>query len=678
MKKITVFLLALGFTACQTPEKTETEKPDLGFDLANLDTTVDPCTDFFQYTAGGWIRKNPIPETESRWGSFNILIEENNAKVKGLLDSVREVKDLSKGSYQQMVADFYKTGMDSMAVEEEGLKLLQPMLDSIESVSSFDDYLQLQVYLKKNGMGNPWRTVVDVDDKNSNVHILKVSQGGLGLPDRDYYLKDDSLSLHIQEEYQKHVSRVLVLSGYPETEAASAAEAIYKLEYKLAENAMKRSDAWDPAKTYHKMDAEEWTSSLPALKLDRFYNGIGLEFDSLVVSQPDFMKAVHTILPATGIQTLKDYTRWHVLDKYAAVLPYIFASQNFEFFGKTLWGSRKIKPRWKRVLSNIEDGLDEPLGHLFVDRYFPESSKKDIEEMIEDMRDVYRERINNVSWMGEDTKKKAIEKLDAFKYKIGYPDKWKDFEGLEIGSESYLANTMALDRYNVKDNLDRLNKPVDKDEWVMPPHLVNAYYSPSYNEVVFPAGILQPPFYNTDAEAAINYGGIGGVIGHELTHGFDNNGSQYDAHGNLVNWWTQSDSTQFEEKTRKVQAQYSAYEPLLKTFIDGKLTLGENIADLGGLTLGYYAYQKSLEEGREEMVIDGYTWQQRIFLGWAQVWQNNQTDAYLRNQVVTDPHSPAKFRVNGPMSNMPEFREAWGCEPGDPMVLADTAQVIIW
>ncbi|HCQ16169.1 MAG TPA: M13 family peptidase [Cryomorphaceae bacterium] len=607
MKKITVFLLALGFTACQNPEKTETEKPDLGFDLANLDTTVDPCTDFFQYTAGGWIRKNPIPETESRWGSFNILIEENNAKVKGLLDSVREVKDLRKGSYQQMVADFYKTGMDSMAVEEEGLKLLQPMLDSIESVSSFDDYLQLQVYLKKNGMGNPWRTVVDVDDKNSSVHILKVSQGGLGLPDRDYYLKDDSLSLHIQEEYRKHVSRVLVLSGYPETEAASAAEAIYKLEYKLAENAMKRSDAWDPAKTYHKMDAEEWTSSLPALKLDRFYNGIGLEFDSLVVSQPDFMKAVHTILPATGIQTLKDYTRWHVLDKYAAVLPYNFASQNFEFFGKTLWGSRKIKPRWKRVLSNIEDGLDEPLGHLFVDRYFPESSKKDIEEMIEDMRDVYRERINNVSWMGEDTKKKAIEKLDAFKYKIGYPDKWKDFEGLEIGSESYLANTMALDRYNVKDNLDRLNKPVDKDEWFMPPHLVNAYYSPSYNEVVFPAGILQPPFYNTDAEAAINYGGIGGVIGHELTHGFDNNGSQYDAHGNLVNWWTQSDSTQFEEKTRKVQAQYSAYEPLLKTFIDGKLTLGENIADLGGLTLGYYAYQKSLEEGREEMVIDGYT-----------------------------------------------------------------------
>ncbi len=680
MKKVIgATLMAISLVACTNQGTPAGEqKPNLGFELSNLDSTTNPCDDFFQYTSGGWIEKNPIPETESRWGSFNILIESNNEKVKGLLDSVRKVKDLKKGSYQQMVADFYNTGMDSMAVEEEGLTLLQPMLDSVASVNTFDDYLRLQVYFKKMGIKSPWRASVDVDDKNSNAHIFKVSQSGLGMPDRDYYLKDDSLSQHIKEKYREHIANVLQLSGYEEDKAEAAAKAIYELEYKMAEHSMQRSDVWDPAKTYNKKGRKAWTAEVSQLKLDRFFTSLNLDFDSLVVGQPDFMQALNTVLPATDIHTLKDYARWNVLRNYAPLLPHDFVMASFDFYSQTLRGNKKIKQRWKRVLSSVENGLQEPLGHLFVDRYFPESSKKDIEKMVEDMRAVYRERIQNLNWMSDDTKQKALEKLEAFKYKIGYPDKWDDFEGLEIGSESYLENAMALEQYEVKDNLDRLNEPVDKEEWFMPAHIVNAYYSPSYNEVVFPAGILQPPFYNINAEAAINYGGIGGVIGHELTHGFDDNGSQYDAHGNLSNWWTESDRTLFEERTDKMIRQYNAYEPLLKTHVDGELTLGENIADLGGLTLGYYAYEKSLEEGREDVVIDGFTWQQRIFLGWAQVWQTNQTDAYLRNQVVTDSHSPAKYRVNGPMSNMAEFKKAWGCKTGDPMVQTDSAQVLIW
>ena len=367
------------------------------------------------------------------------------------------------------------------------------------------------------------------------------------------------------------------------------------------------------------------------------------------------------------------------VDGMANYLPYAFVQQNFDFYSKTLRGNKKLKPRWRRTLDAVNGGLGEQLGHLFVDQYFPESSKQELEKMVEDLRTAYRERINALEWMSDSTKERALEKLEAFKYKIGYPNKWKDYSDLDIVADNFYDNAWNLTTYTIREDLKKLGKPVDKDEWFMPPHIVNAYYSGSYNEIVFPAGILQPPFYDPNADDAVNYGAIGGVIGHEFTHGFDDRGRKYNAFGNLANWWNKLDVERFETRTGLMVSQYNKYQPLDEVFVNGRLTLGENIADLGGLTLAYYAYKKShVDDKNEPAAIDGFSWQQRIFLGWGRVWQSNQTEEYLSNQVLTDSHSPAQFRVNGPMSNMPEFREAWGCSAGDPMVRPDSLQVVIW
>jgi putative endopeptidase len=680
MKKILLGCSAILVFACQPNQETpeEVKGPKLGFDLADLDTTVSPCEDFFQYTSGNWIKNNPIPETEARWGSFNELIENNNLQVRNLLDSVSKIDSLPVGTYQQMVADFYRSGMDSTKVGEIGLSGMGLLLERADQIETVDMFLRMMIEFKRFGIRHPWSTFVSVDDKNSNAYILQLSQSGLGLPDKDYYLKTDSISKDIQAKYVEHVGKMLELSGYQAEEAVTAAEAIYAFEKKLAEVSMSRVDRRSPEKTYNKRSFQQIVDLAPSLRLKEYMGINKIEFDSAIVGQPEYMKALNDIVQKEEATALRHYAHWNIIDEYAAYLAPEFVNQNFEFYGKTLSGSKRIKPRWKRVLSTINGGLGEALGHLYVDRYFPESSKEKIENMVEDLRSAYKKRIMQLDWMGEETKEKALEKLAGFTYKIGYPNTWDDFEGLEISGDDYLSNVMKLNLYLVKDNLKKLKEEVDKDEWFMPAHIVNAYYNPSYNEVVFPAGILQPPFYNAEAEDALNYGGIGGVIGHEFTHGFDDEGSKYNVEGNLNDWWTADDRTRFDEKTQRLAAQYSAYEPILGTMVNGKLTLGENIADLGGLTLGYYAYKESLANGTEEVEIDGFSWQQRIFLGWAQVWQTNQTDEYLRNQVTTDPHSPAKYRVNGPMSNMTEFREAWGCGEGDAMVNTDTAQVVIW
>lgn len=681
MKKVLPAVLLIGFVSCQNNAEVEPETGSdlsLGFDVADLDESVTPCDNFFQYTAGNWIKNNPIPETESRWGSFNELIEENNTRVKGLLDSIAKETDFNKGSYQQLVGDFFKSGMDSNAVESAGMTGLEDVFAKVNAVSNLDDYLALNAEFKKMGISHPWGSYVGVDEKNSGKHLFQLAQSGLGMPDRDYYLKDDSLSQSIQSKYREHVSKMLGLSGYENERANAAANAIYAFEKQLAEVAMSRVDRRSPENTYNKMSYQQIVDLAPDLKFNNFFEANNIKFDTAVVNQPDYIKAINNIITSTDLNTLKDYAYWKVVDEYAAYLSSAFVNQNFEFFSKTLRGSQKIRPRWKRVLGTINGGLGEPLGHLYVDRYFPESSKVDIKNMVEDLREAYKGRIMQLDWMGEETKEKAIEKLEGFTYKIGYPDNWKTFEGLEISADNYLQNVMNLNAYQVQENLDKLNEEVDRSEWFMPAHIVNAYYNPANNEVVFPAGILQPPFYDPNAEAAINYGGIGGVIGHEFSHGFDDEGSKYNMEGNLDDWWTEDDRSRFEEKTKSLAAQYSSYEPLEGVFVNGDLTLGENIADLGGLTLAYHAYKNSLENGREEMTIEGFTWQQRVFLGWAQVWQTNQTDAYLINQVTTDPHSPAMYRVNGTVSNMDEFKEAWGCSSDNAMINSGDKQVKIW
>lgn len=684
MKKIT-YLFPMAFLAlsCQqntvTEQANETAEKGLGISMSDFDTTVGPCDNFFQYVAGGWMKNNPVPETEARWGNFNILIEENNKKVRGILDSMSEAGGLKKGSYQQLVSDFYISAMDSVAVEQAGIKPIQPVFDKIEAVKTLEDYNKLVVYLDLHGITYPFSGGVGVDDKNSNAHLFRLGQSGLGLPDRDYYLKTDSASVRIQALYKQHIAKMLSLAGTEPAKANTAATDIYAFEKKLAAAQMTRVERRVPEKVYNKMSRAQVVALAPTLNLDGYFAGLNVSFDSANVSQVEYMKALNSIMPATPIATLKAYARYHAISASADYLPHAFVQQDFDFYSKTLRGNKKLKPRWRRTLDVINSGLGEQLGHLFVDQYFPESSKKALEAMVEDLRSAYRERINGLEWMSDSTKQKALEKLEAFNYKIGYPDKWKDYSNLEISADNYFANGQNLRTYTIQENLDKLGKPVDKDEWHMPAHIVNAYYSGSYNEIVFPAGILQAPYYNPNADDAVNYGAIGGVIGHEFTHGFDDRGRKYNAFGNLSNWWTEMDIKRFEERTGRMVVQYDQYEPLTQVFVNGQLTLGENIADLGGLTLAYYGYKMSHVEGKDEpAVIDGFTWQQRIFLGWANAWKTNQTDEHISNQVLTDPHSPAQYRVNGPMSNMPEFKEAWGCTVDDPMVRPDSVKVMIW
>lgn len=676
-KRVLLAGISAVMVACQAPQQVEEKKQELGFNLSDLDTTVQPCDNFYQYVAGGWMKNNPIPETESRWGNFNILVENNNAKVRGLLDSISHVGDLKKGDYAQLVADLYISAMDSAAVEAKGIEPLQGLLSKIDEVKDHAGFYALMADFKMMGVGHPWSARVGTDDKNSDVNIMTFYQSGLALPDRDYYLKGDSASVFIQQEYKKHIATILELSGVED--ATHKAESIYSLEKALANIQMSRVERRVPENVYNKMSREEILSLSPVINLDNYIKTMGVEFDSAVVAQPDYFRGLGNILSSTDVETLKDYATWHAVHGAVDMLPHAFVQADFDFYSKTLTGSKEMKPRWKRSLSTVNSGLGEQLGHLFVDRYFPESSKATIEGMVEDLRTAYRERINQLEWMSDSTKQRALEKLDAFKYKIGYPNKWKDYSDLVITKENLFENGQNLAAYLIKENLEKLSKPVDKDDWFMPAHIVNAYYSPSYNEIVFPAGILQPPFYNANADDAINYGAIGGVIGHEFTHGFDDRGRKYNAFGNLANWWNKLDMERFEKRTDKMVQQYGSYQPVREVFVNGRLTLGENIADLGGLTLAYHAYKISHVDGKEAPeAIDGFSWEQRIFLGWGQVWQTNQTDSHLSNQVLTDSHSPAEYRVNGPMSNMPEFKEAWGCEDGDAMVRHDSVKVVIW
>lgn len=672
--------VSLAFSSCSNQTKTDSTAV-AGFpvfDTANLDRSVHPCEDFFQFTAGGFIQNNPIPESEGRWGQFNILIESNNEKIKVILDEFSSKTDLKKGSDEQLIGDLYYSGMDSAKIEADGLSHLQSILDEVEAISSFEDFMRLQAKFKFYGVQSPFGVYVSSDSKNANQYAVYLGQSGTGMPDRDYYLKADSLSKSIQAKYRNYIATMLELSGSPREEAEKLANNIYALENAMAEAHMSKVDRRNPDLTYNKMTFAEMKQLAPALLWDDYFKGIDLQFDSVIVSSPNFIKSLQSLLPKTKVGDLKAYARYKVLNAYADQLPSAFEQAQFDFYSTTLRGTKVMKPRWKRVLAQMS-GLNEQLGHLFVNRHFSPDSKQKVINMVEDLREAYRDRIKGLEWMTAETKVKALEKLDAFTYKIGYPDEWKDYSMVDVSRDSYLKNSMAISAHRTRENLSRLNKPVDRNEWFMGAHVVNAYYNSSFNEVVFPAGILQPPFYNPDADDAINYGAIGGVIGHEFTHGFDDKGSLYGADGNLGNWWTAEDRERFDALVKRVIQQYSEYEPLPGLNVNGALTVGENIADFGGITLGYYAYLKS-REGKEQLApIDGFTDKQRVFMGWAQVWQAATTDEFLRNQVLTDPHSPARYRVNGPLSNMQEFWDAFECKPEmKSFMRPDSARIVIW
>tara|TARA_B100001109_G_scaffold254641_1_gene254961 strand:- start:7151 stop:9199 length:2049 start_codon:yes stop_codon:yes gene_type:complete len=666
--------------ACQPKADEKQEEQQIrehkGFPLSNLDSSVEPCDNFYQYAIGGWLKENPVPSTESRWSSFNVVLESNNKKLKAILEEF-STSEPSKGSMEQKIGDFYLSIMDSTRAEELGMSPLSDELQRIEKIENAIDLIQVVAYHKTIGVNSLFGLYVGQDDKNSEQYITHVYQSGIGLPDKDYYLKDDEKSKEIQDAYLVHIEKMMALAKMDKPKELS--KIIYEMETNLAKISMSRVDRRDPEKTYNKLAVSKLQTDFNNINWTSAFNEMGIQsIDSIIVGQPDFFSGINNYISEYSIDNWKAYLKWRLLDSYASELSSDFVNQNFDFFGKTLSGTEEMKPRWKRALQKVNGNVGQLLGKAFVEKHFSESSKADVAQMVENLRAVFKERIMKLDWMSEETKLKAIEKLEAFDKKIGYPDKWKDYSSLEITADNQVQNVMNSSKFNFEYMINKLGKPIDRDEWFMNPQTVNAYYSSSKNEIVFPAGILQPPFYDPNADDALNYGGIGAVIGHEFTHGFDDQGSKYDAKGNLSNWWTDEDRKRFEERAQLVVSQFDGFEPLDSLHVNGELTLGENIADLGGVTLAYHALEKELEKKGKPEPIDGYSYQQRFFLGWAQVWHMNMTEKELRKRVATDPHSPGEYRVNGPLANMVEFANAFDCGPGSPMVNSDSTKAIIW
>ncbi|MFD2514441.1 M13 family metallopeptidase [Pontibacter locisalis] len=649
-----------------------------GLDLANLDTTVNPCQDFYEYANGGWVKNNPIPASESRWGAFNELAEKNNAVLRNLLNEASSNTTAAKGNATQLIGDFYAAGMDSVAANKAGITPIKPELDKISSAKNTEDLFRTVADLKSKGVSGFFSMYVSQDDKISTQYALQAGQGGLGLPDRDYYLKDDERSTKIRQEYMTHLQNMFRLLGEDPAAAQKKAKMVMDIETKLAKASKARVDLRDPYANYNKMTIQEFTKQNPNLKVSQLLSGMGAQAaKEIIVGQPAFFKELNSMLKNVPLEDWKTYTKWHLARTMAPYLSQDFVQENFNFYGKVLTGAKEMQPRWKRVLRSTDAALGEALGQLYVQKTFSPEAKEKAITMVNNLQEAFKEHVRDLDWMSEDTKQRALQKLESFAVKIGYPDKWEDYQGLDISRDSYAANVMRASQFAFKDNIGKIGKPVDREEWFMSPPTVNAYYNPSMNEIVFPAGILQPPFFDPEADDAVNYGGMGAVIGHELTHGFDDQGAKYDFEGNLKDWWTKADLEQFNARANAVADQYDQYTVLDNLHVNGRLTLGENIADIGGLNIAYTALQKALEKN-DPGKIAGLTPEQRFFLAWAQIWRVNARDEYLNRQILTDPHSPGRFRTNGPVSNMPEFYKAFGCEKEDPMFKAEDNRIKIW
>ncbi len=691
MKKTSIVLSALvlaGVVSCggdaeknKIAEKRTEPKKEVAeaFSLSNLDNSQNPCTDFYQYAIGSWLKNNPIPSTESRWGVFENLSEDNRKKINSLIDEITSKSDHKVGSDEQLVRDFYLSAFDSTTCNARGVEPLKPYLSRVNSISSkkeLEDYM-IEAYNK--GLGGAFGFWIGSDSKNSNENVLQLSQGGGGLPDRDYYLSDNEKMEAIRKAYIIHLEKMFVLIGENPETAKKSAQTVFDLEKKFAEISMTRLDRRDPMKTYNPKSISELQSLAPEFNWVAFFSAFGIDNPKkIIVGQPDYMSGYSKLFKNTDLAVWKKYFEWELINSMANYLNKEIVDQNFDFYSRTLNGVQIMKPRWKRAQSMLDGNFGETMGKIYVERYFSEDAKKSVGQLIENLRAAFRVRIENLDWMSAETKTAAKEKLESFTYKIGYPDTWNDFSSIAVSENTLFENIIAVREFSLRKMLKDYGQPVDKTRWWMNPQTINAYYNPLFNEVVFPAAILQPPFYNVDADDAINYGSIGAVIGHEFTHGFDDKGCLYNHEGNLENWWKDTDFSKFSSRADVIVNQFNQFKPLPDLSVNGELTLGENIADFGGLTMAYYALEKSLEGKPKPKDIDGFTYQQRIFLGWANVWKNNIKDEALRNRILNDTHSPGEFRVNGTLSNMPEFQEAWGCKDGDKMFRNPKERAKIW
>ncbi|MEB1147267.1 peptidase [Xanthomonas campestris pv. campestris] len=652
------------------------DAPIVAFGSGDLDPAIAACQDLNGFVNGKWLKANPVPSDRTSWGSFEVLAERSLTIQHALVEQLAR-GNLSAGSVDAKIADLWRTGSDEAAIDKAGITPLQPQLKAIDVLS---DAPAIAAWLRDSyakGQGFLFSFGANADYKNSEQMIAYAGQGGLGLPEKGYYT--DPAQAKIREQYVAYIARVLELSGIPAAQAAEQAKAVMAFETQLANASLSRIELRDPAKRYNPVDVAGANAITPHFDWQAFFNALKVPAGTFSLSQPEYFRALDGMLVNTPADTWKAYLRFHSIDEAAPYLAKPFEQANFDFYAKTLRGQQDMLPRWKRTLNAVNEAMGEALGQLYVQSAFPAESKAQMQQLVQNLSNALKARLEKLDWMSAQTKQRALEKWASFTPKIGYPDQWRDWSGLETRGDGFLANMHAAQAFNYRYMLDKIGKPVDKREWHMTPQTVNAYYNATRNEIVFPAAILQPPFFDPKADPALNYGGIGAVIGHEMMHGYDDSGSQFDAKGNFDTWWTDADRKLFTQRTDQLVAQFDGYEAIPGVHVKGKLTLGENIGDLGGLTVAYDALQMALQEQpAANKEIDGHSQDQRFFMNWATVWRRNFTDGELRVRLNTDPHAPANFRANGAPSNMPAFAQAFQCKPGDAMVRGDKDRVAIW
>ncbi|MDF1832925.1 MAG: peptidase M13 [Porticoccaceae bacterium] len=670
---VSTLLCLLLLTGCDSKPLENKQNPS-GLELQGMDLNVRPQDDFFAYANGQWMRETEIPSDKSSWGSFNILHEKSLAQLQVIIQEA--ANNNTEDPIQQRIGNYYKAFLDTETIADLGLAPLATELVLIEVIETHADVASYFGRSNAFGIDSPLNFWVDQDAKDSTQYIVYFTQSGLGLPDRDYYFDDTERGREILQKYHAYINQLMTLSKAKINE--NTVDNIIAIETALAEKHWTRVENRDSDRTYNKLSNTALQQLLPDYHLPTFLDGLGIgEQSHVIVRQPTYAQALNKIFINTSVKQWQDYLRFKVLNTYAAYLPEAYEQLSFDFYQRTLNGQPEQQPRWKRAVNSINTNIGELLGQLYVAKHFPPEAKARMVELVDQLIAAYRQSISELEWMSPTTREKALEKLANFTPKIGYPDKWKDFSSLEIKADELLDNIRRTHKFTHQLQVDKLGKPVDRSEWFMPPQKVNAYYNPGMNEIVFPAAILQPPFFDLNADDAVNYGGIGGVIGHEIGHGFDDQGSKYTGEGNLENWWTDEDRNNFEQRTRNLIAQYSAYLPLPDLPINGELTLGENIGDLGGLSIALKAYEQSLH-GESAPIIDKFTGQQRVFLGWAQAWRVKRRPELTERLIKTDPHSPPKYRVNGVVPNIDAFYSAFDVREGDGMYLSPEQRVKIW
>jgi putative endopeptidase len=641
-----------------------------GFSTDAIDKSASPCTNFYQYACGTWLRNNPIPADQSSWGRFNELHERNQNILRDILETSRAKS--SRTPVEQKIGDYFAACLDEKGIEEKGTKPLEPWFAQIDALKDKKSLTDELVRLHMAGVNAMFASGSEQDMKNAEEVIARVDQGGLGLPERDYYFKDDPKSVDIRKQYVAHMQRMFELLGNPAAKAAALAKKVMDIETALAKGHLDVTSRREPEKVYHPMSVRELAALAPSIDWQTYLPGVGAPVQNLNVAVPEFFKTVESTLSAFSLADWKTYLKWHVLRASSSLLPAAFVNESFAFYGKTLTGAKELRPRWKRCVQFTDSDLGEALGQKYVEQTFGKEGKERTLAMVRALEHALESDIRELDWMTPETKKRAGEKLHAIANKIGFPEKWRDYSALEIRPGDAIGNSFRANTFESRRQMAKIGKPVDKQEWLMTPPTVNAYYDPQNNNINFPAGILQPPFYDNKMDVPVNLGGIGAVIGHELTHGFDDEGGQFDAKGNLSNWWTEADAKEFAKRTQCVEKQYSAYTATDDLKLNGKLTLGENVADNGGLRIAYMAMLDMLAGSSKEKK-DGFTPEQRFFLGWGQIWCENQRPESARLRTQTDPHSTAEWRVNGTVSNMPEFWKAFGCSESQSMVRGNNA-----